>query len=170
MLRRALVYGFSMIEIMIVIAIAASLALVGVPAYKRYVVKGNVAVVFDFITGVKLRIQSDYAEDGVDVGSLTVDSNPASTANVLYKGLDIWGESAYPQISYVILTSGIMTIGTDKAELGLPSSAADLIITITPTFTAGSGPLESWTCTINSAEHCDLIPRECRDTSPVCNP
>ncbi|MGY0613165.1 pilin [Luteimonas sp. A501] len=65
--------GFTLIELMIVVAIIAILAAIAIPAYQEYVARSQVSEGFSLATGAKAAIATHYA----DTGTFPTD-NPAA--------------------------------------------------------------------------------------------
>jgi type IV pilus assembly protein PilA len=56
--------GFTLIELMIVVAIIAILAAIAIPAYQDYVIRAQVSEGFNLATGAKTAIWDFYADKG----------------------------------------------------------------------------------------------------------
>ena len=136
--------GFTLIELMIVIAILGILIALALPAYPDYTVRTKNAECLNVAAAAKLAV----SETAQDRGSLTA----VTTTNTGYS----FKPSKY--CSDVAVKSGgtIETIGTTGTG-GTPVAKFRL----TPTFTSGRF---DWKCTeFNSAKKSQL-PAECRGT------
>ncbi len=86
--KRNMQQGFTLIELMIVIAIVAILVALAVPAYKDYTIRAKVAECVNGAAVAKLQI-SEYCET---VGTFPADENAAGTlpqpasANIVMAG------------------------------------------------------------------------------------
>lgn len=138
--------GFTLIELMIVVAIIGILAAVAIPAYQNYTIKAKVASAISSVAGIKTAVAMCIQEaGGVKDNCATGDTAqiPAFTATKEVK-------SAVATAGNILVTladSGIGT-GVDKGT-----------ITMTANVTAGGGANITWTntTTVSNTAATDLI-------------
>ena len=78
--------GFTLIELMIVVAIIGILAAIAIPAYQDYVKKAKFAEVISMSDAYQLAVALCYQENntltGCDAGALGIPAAPAATNNL----------------------------------------------------------------------------------------
>lgn len=141
---KAIQKGFTLIELMIVVAIIGILAAIALPAYQDYTARAQMGEALTLADGQKGAVTEYYADKGVFPGS----NASAGIANAS----DISGKYV-AQVG--VGTSGVITATMKSTDVAAGIASATL--TLTPT--AGSGSV-SWACT--SSASAKYIPAACR--------
>ena len=142
--------GFTLIELMIVVAIIGILAAIAIPAYQDYTIRAQVSEGLAITSAAKVAVTEYWQDRGVFPPD-------AATAGLPATATDISGK----YVSQVALAAntGILTVTYSSAA---PQAANNLItgdtITLTPETSAGA---VKWLCT--SADLLDKhLPSSCR--------
>ncbi|KYL37013.1 pilin [Pseudoalteromonas sp. APC 3356] len=138
--------GFTLIELMIVVAIIGILAAVALPAYQDYTTRAKVSEVISFGSSAKTAV----SECAISNGALT---NCATNSDVgLATAADI--NSTYVE-SVTVGTAGVVTIAIKGTNTTLDSGS----IAFTPAYNTNS---VVWTCKVSNANLNKFVPQNCR--------
>jgi len=138
--------GFTLIELMIVVAVIGVLAAIAIPQYQKYVAKSEVASALATLTGVKTNVEAYAAfPDGSTADQTEADLGVPST---IPSGVIAFStaSSAGGTIKFTFNASGVSNLITSKNfELVRASDG-------------------TWTCQGSSASPVtdDLLPKNCR--------
>jgi len=127
---RSLAGGFTLIELMIVVAIVGILTSIAIPAYQRYTIRAQVAEGLNLMDGMKTKIVEAFNNSG---------AAPADRAALGLTPIPTDTQGSY--VSQVDVEDGVITV-----TFGNRSSAAvrNLTVSLTPYETASATVV--WRC------------------------
>ena len=125
--------GFTLIELMIVVAIIGILAAIAIPAYQDYTIRAQVSEGLNLSGGAKAAVTEFYQDRGV----MPTDNTEA--------GIAAEGEIQGNYVSQVLVTDGVIQVSYSSAAPQAANAAINgQTLTLTPNIVnAGS---VGWTC------------------------
>ena len=127
--------GFTLIELMIVIAIIGILAAIAIPAYQDYTIRSKVSEGLNLAGAAKLAVAETYDSNG---------GFPTTAGNVSY-GLPQAGSIAGNYVASVsaAATTGVVTITYNPTGVGVGADGATILLTPNTSSPGAMG----WDCT-----------------------
>ena len=105
--------GFTLIELMIVVAIIGILAAVAIPAYQDYIARGQVSEAVTLTAGAKTPLAEYYSDRGFWP----------------LKATDIIGNPSGKYVSIITLMGAVGTVGTISVEARMKDAGVNAAIT-----------------------------------------
>ena len=137
--------GFTLIELMIVVAIIGVLAAIAIPAYQDYIVRARVTEGLNLASAAK-----------------TVVSENASTGTALNMGYTA-------PTATTVVTSVAVAAATGVITVTYTALARSIVITLTPrsagaAIASGTVPADAitWVCAVSAAANNRYVPANCR--------
>jgi type IV pilus assembly protein PilA len=143
--------GFTLIELMIVVAIIGILAAIAIPAYENYVAKAQFTEAISLISGQKIPVANYYMEN---------DSCPTNSTTGFLPAASIVGKyvASVTDAGTASATGGC-TIAATFDTTGVNSGLAGHTVTFF-LHQAGAGSPMVWTCSSANISQ-SLMPRSC---------
>lgn len=140
--------GFTLIELMIVVAIIGILAAIAVPSYQDYTIRAQVVEGLNLSGGAKVAVTEYYQDQGAFPGT-----------NAL-AGLDVAGNIIGKYVSQVAVgANGVITVTySNTAPRSANAKINNLTLLMTP---ADAGGSITWTCSSAGLKN-KWLPAACR--------
>ncbi len=136
--------GFTLIELMIVVAIIGILASIALPAYQDYIARSQAVEGLTLMSGLKPTITEVYADQGTLTGINSATNGILTAASITGK-----------YVNNVAVANGVVTATFKSTKVSKELQGKTL--TLTPDDSNG---IMSWGCTTNAAKK--MVPSACR--------
>ncbi len=137
--------GFTLIELMIVVAIIGILAAIAIPAYQDYVTRSKISELVTAGAACKTSVTEYYQSETV---------LPTDTATA---GCDT---QVTEYVASLAVANGVITVATAAAP-AIPAAAQGNYV-LTPTVNAGNAAILDWDCDSASTIPAKFLPANCR--------
>ena len=141
--------GFTLIELMIVVAIIGILAAIAIPQYSDYMTRARLTKVNAAVSTLKLAIAENAQFNG---GTFTLSAADNWTDPISSGGLGLRGMPTLTDevTSYSVATTGVTTVALKNQLLATSACGAGATVIYTPNIAAGN-TVVTWGAAMNAA-------------------
>ncbi|WP_019590201.1 MULTISPECIES: pilin [unclassified Thioalkalivibrio] len=147
-MRKQVQKGFTLIELMIVVAIIGILAAIALPAYQDYTVRAQVSEGMSLAAGARTAMAEYYNSRGTFIDGDNSDYGLASSGSIT---------GSY--VSDVSAGSGLITVSYDGPSANANITNAELVFSAD----TDSGGSVNWICKPGTNMENKYLPADCRD-------
>ncbi len=134
--------GFTLIELMIVVAIIGILAAIAIPQYQNYTGRAQLSDAITIASGLKTAVGEVYQVTG---DSTSADSGALGIPAAIASGAGKYANS-------VSVADGVISVKMNTS--GVASCVSGATVTLTPNFPASQDAPISWSCSTDAAVGC----------------
>jgi len=156
-MKKQMQQGFTLIELMIVVAIIGILAAVAIPQYQNYIARSQVTRVMQEAGAIKTAVEACINDGRLVVGTGAGQCDPGATGSNLVTGATQVGATLPAGTGVPQVTAPLTTITTIVATFG--NNAAAVLQTPAANVTWTRAVDGSWTC--SSTAPANLLPTGC---------
>ena len=145
--------GFTLIELMIVVAIIGILAAIAIPAYQIYTIRAQVTEGLSLADGVKTAVSEFYSQNGTFPTAITNAPASANNSTTMYMPGAVTGK----YVSGVALpTGGIAVTFSNTAPYSANKLLNNLVLVLTPYLNGNQDIV--WVCGLATAPSSASLP------------
>jgi type IV pilus assembly protein PilA len=141
--------GFTLIELMIVVAIIGILAAIAIPQYQTYIAKSQVTRAMGEAGSVKTAVETCILEGKLTVGAAAGNCDPQATGSSILAGLatDQLGVALPARTAVPFVATPLTGAGGDTITATFGNGAAAQLVTANASVVWARAATGTWSCT-----------------------